>query len=130
MVDISGYQVVLNHSGSPPENFTYTLPTPTEIPAGDTIKFEELVGGVPEISASGSDPTIVLLCTGDCNATTNTIIDAVAINNSHPTLPSGVNFTPAPLMGSSAEEIFIRVAFDGSFPNFVESDWEVDSICR
>ena len=85
------------------------------------------MGDVPEISASGSDPTIVLLCTGDCNATTNTIIDAVAINNSHPTLPSGVNFTPAPLMG--LENIFARVAFDGSFPNFVASDWEVVSIC-
>jgi len=76
-----------------------------------------------------TDAGSVWLCDGPCTqASATNAYDAViwdgTSTTSNATLPPGLNFNPAPVTGrDSLNEAVVRQNTNGSFPNFLQSDW-------
>jgi hypothetical protein len=105
----AGAQVVITESGSPP---------PGGLSTGTNILFSGTRGGA------------VVVCDGPCNFTNGAnVIDALPWEGAQlpPPLPAGITFTPMHASGitgsNEATTSHLRIAYNGTHPNFFLADW-------
>jgi len=129
-MQLAGIVVEGKAQGNPATDVT--LPDYTLDP-GETVVLRGESGSGPWISIPENSTThwarqggYMLLCAGPCTTTASgSIIDAVAYQGTSlaPALPLPVAFTP-PLKSTAPDfDSFHRVAYAGTYPNFVPSDW-------
>ncbi len=129
---MGGLNIVFDDSALADLNF----PLPSmDIQAGQTLRIAE-PGTTGDITTNGNiffDAArggAVMLCTGVCSGPSN-IIDVVAFSEgaAHPTLPSGVSFSPSGLSGISISnqflQAYVRTSLTGRSPQLLSSDWIV-----